>query len=529
MSVSPGTTTSIKESWPWTKLIILWTCLAFFSSLPYLAGWAATPSGEHYLGRIISAPGDVAAYYSNLVQASHGHLLFQNNFTAEPQQARLFEPIWLVGGWLMAIFRLSPVIMFHALRVAAIFPFLMVLWMWAKKFTASNERRWMMLLIATTSSGLGWLSLKIPSWPLGFDAWVAESNSFLTMTHSALFLLSQALLAWLILRAWETLFEGKRSRWWGVWAAVLVLAHPYDAITLGAVIAVFCLMTMWQKNSQVWAFLLQGLWMVPLGLYYWWALREPALAGWTDQNLNPSGPFLRFVIGYAWMLLFGAIGAAFLLRQQKRIVWAAIIWIGAAAILAYLPWIHFQRRLVNGLGIPFTMIGGYAIAVLLQRVRHFGARRVIAVAVVGLLAYTNAHLIFVTSAHLLKGNPPYPANSTADEGVILRAIRERVPDQQPIAAPEWLGNDIAGLTGKTVVLGHDQQTIHFDQKEAQWTMYVDGQGTATERQAALDELGAEWMVWETKNSGAYQPATDSTWKAVVATPTLILYQRQPGA
>ena len=195
------------------------------------------------------------------------------------------------------------------------------------------------------------------------------------------------------------------------------------------------------------------------------------------------------------------------------------------AILVYAPMIHFQRRLSNGLDIPFALLGGLVIARGIEKLRFRWVKCASFSIIVLGLAATNITLISVTAKNLFHGVAPYQANLSADEATILSAIRTNVPDDQAILSEIWVGNTVAGLTGKTVVIGHGQQTVGVEDKLVAWDSFVAKNTSAQERRAIIQRLKARWLLWRPQiDNQGYSPDEDVQWVIVKKTPTMSLYR-----
>ena len=156
-------------------LLILGTWLA--TSVPYLAGWINQPPGALYLATNPASSADTPAYYSNIEQARQGRWIFANQFTSEPQTPSFFHPLWLLGGWLAAVFSLSPIVAFHLLRLLAIGVLIVILEHLTRPWFTHQRDHVVALLMVLTSSGLGWTMIQrlyegraILGWSI--DLWV---------------------------------------------------------------------------------------------------------------------------------------------------------------------------------------------------------------------------------------------------------------------------------------------------------------------------------------------------------------------
>ena len=82
----------------WTVFVVLAT------TVPYGLNLMVAPSGSHYTWIVPPYPEDSLAYRAWSQQAAHGSLLFQLKYTALPHAAFLFQPLFLICGWISAVF-----------------------------------------------------------------------------------------------------------------------------------------------------------------------------------------------------------------------------------------------------------------------------------------------------------------------------------------------------------------------------------------------------------------------------------------
>src|SRR6202011_2838235 len=96
---------------------IAWTAFVVVAiSAPYVFNWLATPAGYHYTWIVPPYPEDSFGYIAWAQQAAHGAWLFKIKYTALPHSAFLFNPFFLLCGWISALLRLDIGIVFLVVK-----------------------------------------------------------------------------------------------------------------------------------------------------------------------------------------------------------------------------------------------------------------------------------------------------------------------------------------------------------------------------------------------------------------------------
>lgn len=522
----------------WLFVGILWLGLIVATSLPFFVGQLAAGPRRYYVGRVPITAADTTAYFSLIEQARQGRLLFANQFTAEAQRPTLFHPLWLAVGWIGAIATMPTPWVYHVARWIAIGAFLIALTKLLAARVTDRRSRWLIMLVVATSSGLGWAFPGDPRLGASYankppDVWVAESNTFLSFSHSALFVLSQLLLLAIVWMFWRWSEQPSTRQAWkiGGLVAVLTLIHPYDLVTVGAVIGVWSLILLIRRRADadviraVMRFgLIAALLVAPILVYYFRiVIPEPAMAGWLKQNIDISGPFHLLLAGYGLLWPLAAFGVW--RHRRSRWTWLLVCWVVVVIVLMYAPGLSFQRRLSNGLHLPIAWLAGLG---LVDLGRRFGRWRMFGwVVVVIILLLTNVRLIAYDTTRVLKSQAAvYPPYISRDEATAMFWLRSHSTRRDVVLSEVWVGNAIPGLTGRTVALGHGHQTIDLQLRLRDWLAFRRPTLTAEERSALLHRLRITWLFWRTEDglSGGYQPAADGRWREEYRNQSVRLYR-----
>ena len=353
--------------------------LIILSLPPIISFYQQLMTDNYYTGIDYIAGSDKTIYLSYMEQAKNGDWLFKNLYTSEPQTARLFSPLWLALGNVSRLFNISSLIIFQLFKIIFAGVFLYLIYNFASLFFEKIWQRRTAFLIILFSSGFGFFLLinlivtgRLEALDIfqkaSTDAWISESNIFLTILHSPLFILSQILIVgvfWLFIKNLSK-FNLKSGSLIFLLILFLGFMHPYDLIIICAVIGVFCLMYFGQNKKIIWATLFNYLLvLIPSAIaviYYLFIFnQEQSLGGWAVQNVIYSPPLINYFLGYGLIFLFFIVGLLPTIRQVKnKYCLFILVWALTQLALLYFP-VSFQTKLSNGLHLPLVIIACYGI------------------------------------------------------------------------------------------------------------------------------------------------------------------------
>lgn len=543
-----------RREWLFVWGVVLAAIVA--SSIPYATQTArAIRSPAAYQAPIPFAPGDTNVYYSYIEQVRQGRILVENAFSTLPQTPRLLSPVWLVLGWMSALFRLSPPVVFHLARLAAIALFLSCAYRVLAAFFSSVPWRRIGLVVIAFSSGIGALielfrgNSEIyhgSAAPLGSDLWISESNTFLTFMHSPLFILAQ--LALLGSLYWFLAEERIGKRWFAAGFILLALsfAHTYDLLIIGTVLAAFFfarILTLpfpsWRAATR-YAARAAALGLFPLvGVLYlvWVVSTEPAIRGWVVQNVTLSPRPVSYLVGYGLLLPLAAVGGAVAIRRQHRLGLLFLVWIVVAAFLVYLPGLTIQRRLTNGIHLPLAVLAVYGAQALVAWCRVVLRPRVatvllaVASPIVALGLFATPIAVVILLGDSVPVGPPYRLPYSSDDLIRAAAwLRANMRPDEGILAAMWESNVLAGATGHRVYLGHEHQTPDWPKVRDAYGAFVTGLLTQREEQEFLAANAIRYLVIEDGSAtfADYQPRDRPFLVPAFRSGTVMVYRVEAG-
>lgn len=453
----------------WLALLVsLLVLLA--SSLPIVYFSLYPKSDLVFLGRRYTNSQDTYTYLSFIEQAKAGHLTFKNLYTSEAQPYSLIRPSYLALGKLAALTGQSSLLAYHLGRVILSILFLFFLWKFIRNFMSSEHDQFLIYLLAITSSGLGGMLYK---WiPNSIDLWVPESNTFFMLGEAPHFILSQLLMI-LGFEAFIIYLKNHRPSSLLISSLVflaLSFEHPFNLVVI---IPVLTLVGWWQKISWKKLILVLLAPLLGLGYQYYLTTESPILSAWQLQNslLTPS-PILVFT-GYGLLTILGLIGLERLLADDKLSAGQKllIVWVVVTGIALYLP-LNFQRRLIEGVHLPLSILSGYGLLFLSKKLKR-SQQNLAHTIILVILAITS---VFMTAYDFKMINQDssdsYYYYLHSGEMKALNWLKEHSQEDDVILSSSYLGNLIPGLIDRPVYLGHRVQTIDWDQKSQNLDNFV---------------------------------------------------------
>jgi hypothetical protein len=361
-----------------TLLVAAWALgVVLLGFAPLAFAHATAPDGWSFTGFYSIGFNDYQGYMAWIRQAQDGHLLFLDKFTSEPHRRVAFHPLfWLLGA--LSRWTGAPVLpLWYLLQGLGLVLMVFALYRFSAEFTDSVAARRLALVLATTASGLGWLWPGEAATPVvrrPIDLWMEEANQLRTI-GSSFFTLTLALALMLLAAVWMLgYFRTGRMRQAvtaGLLALLLATIHPYDMVTLYAVLAVWTLLAgrrRWAGSLAMVAISIPGL------LYGFLAVElDPVLSQVRLTMEMP--PASAFVIGWGLPLALALVALALpSVWRQHRHVRLLAVWVGVNLVLLLVP-LEFRRKLVWGLHPVFCLLAALAIRDLALRLTSRLAER----------------------------------------------------------------------------------------------------------------------------------------------------------
>ncbi len=477
-----------RSEWRWAigwSLVIL-----FLSCLPYLIAGQLAPPGWQFAGFLVN-PLDGHSYIAKMRQGYEGNWLFHLTYTPEPHQGAFIFLFYLALGRLAALTHLPLIWIFHLARLAAGLLLAMAAFRFIAQVTPHPAERRLAFLLLLTASGFGWLGAILGTFPI--DLWVPEAFGPYSLYANPHFPLGMALMLIIFLPVIQPAPPSPRPNLrsilrTGLAGLALALILPFALLTVWAVLAIFLLWLYLSRRGlpwqQIWLTLGVGLFSAPVIAYdYWVSVSNPILAGWSRQNVTPAPAVLDLLLGYGLVGLLALVGGWIIIRRG----WLdappgeglVLLWAVTTIGLVYMP-LDLQRRLINGLHIPLTLLAAIGLkrwldrTTLNQRRRRLIGNAVVTVGGLGTLFVWGLPLLGMMS-------PPSESATTAlfflrnEEVAALDWLNENSQADDIILASPRLGMFVPGQTGARAFYGHPFETIEAETKKAMTEAFYRGE------------------------------------------------------
>jgi hypothetical protein len=450
-----------------------------------------TPAGHVFTG-VLTAYDDTFTYLAWMRQGADGHLLMCDLYTSEPQRCEFFLPLWAVLGFVARITGSPVALIFHAARLLATLPLLLVARSLARRVLKSRARLRYSLWVYAFSGGVGWLVYAVNNANDLLGAGVISGSADLNLPEAIAFrsayaqvhfTIGAAMVCGAINLLFIALLENMPSRavMAGGIVSLLAVVHPYLIIVVSAV--GFLVFGLWpwlssrgdgmarrasSPGGAAFWFCMSAL---PGGAYLFY-LRQSneVLREWLRVTDTLSPPPVEYALGFGIVAGLAIAGLSVLSNMRSPYGRLLLIWIAVQSALLYAP-VSFQRRLVEGLQLPLCIAATTAIFSLRRRLmggrefRRFKTPLLVSVIV----------LVSLTNAGFIAGQIIAPAGAMG-----MGDSRRYVPADL-LAALDWLsaeaergtvlfssyttGNIAPSMTGLRVYVGHYGQTIDSGGKE----------------------------------------------------------------
>ncbi len=526
----------------WRFFSLVGVLVGLVALAPYLFGQALTPTGYQFQGNTVLAPGDPNVYYSYIEQARQGAVLMRDVFTSEAHPATLWQPVWLVLGWVAKITSLSAPVTYAIARIIAVGMFLLVArWavrtMWPER---PIRRAGLMLLVAGT--GLSGIVVAIQGGSpdallqLPPDVWVSEMSTLLSSWASPHFLLITSGYLFVLLSV-ERLADQLWTRRWllvGMVSLLTLSIHPFHIITW---VTLWLSLTIWRwvvTKEFPWKYV-QG-WVgvvvmsAPAMVYYLTGLLvDPIVIGRALQNINtsPSAWFVLLAMA-PWLAIFAGGVIRGKSNSSRVPVWA-IIWAAVQLLLIFLPF-SGQRRLMQAMLIPWSFMAAPIVASWWGSVQQSVIKKTILAGALFVTFFSSA----ICSGWFIMRDYSLERNSrvrweyflSPEYQKLFLYVKTNVPADQVILSSLWNGNLLAGFTARSVVIGHPVETLRYAEKLSAVRNFYAMTDTQKQRES-LQQYRACYILTGPRENAygqGFQPQTWTTLQSVWSGPTMTLWR-----
>lgn len=507
--------------------------------------FACLYSGDRiYTGETFVAAADKMVYLSQIEEVKQGHWLIHNLHTSEPQIG-IFSPLWLVLGEIAGLFKAAPLLIFHVARFVLGFVFICLLYLFTSQIFLQLVWRKVAFLTLMFGSGLGVFTVNRPWTPenmtqyFGVDIWFSEGNTFLTLYHSPLFILSQIcllLIFWWVIARLDAAKYGEVIII-GLLGLFLGIIHPYDMAIVLAVTGIWFLASAWQEKHWCWPRLLKLaiIWSIALlSLLYFYLLAyySPGFDGWLKQNITLSPRLLNYIIGYGFIFIFFIFGALASFRSKNKYRLFLAVWALTSWCLLYAP-VPSQRRLGNGLHMPMVILAVWGLIFVADKLKQTRVLKVIieqyfirTIIIFLLIFFTATSNLFFIGAEFYN-NIRGGYNLSLDEKNAMIWLKNNVKDGEVILSQNVDGTIIPALSGRYVYLGHGHQTNNWLAKKydvEEWFFKDNLNDRAKSAWLAREKISYIYYSVREKALGDFNPEEKNYLEKVFNSPEASVYR-----
>ncbi len=538
------------------------------SSIPAIVGWAQAPEGSTYLG-VEWNMDDHAVYAAWMKQAQEGRMLFENRFTTDEQPGLTIHVYFWFLGTLSKVTGISVAmhlgrLLFTAFALIALFR--LVSWL-----INDDTARLIAMTISVFGGGLGWMFWSRYGHEGPIDVWQPEAFLFPSVLTNGLFAAS----LWLILVVLNKMIAARDSWTPVVPGAIALLTltniHTYDTLLI-ALISVGWLVSMIVSGTANLAWVSRCVAMAAgalpaVGWFVYVRSIDPVflerantptpspppisvlygllpllllavvamLADQSDDRIRirwlPAVLFSAFLVTvivtctsmrsedpYAvapFMICFAlAITVCATFKTRNVALGLVFAWAVVAIIAIYYPGL-FQRKLGMMIALPYGILAGLGLALVISKIRSAPIRAVSVGAIVLALSLTSIRWI-QRELEMIHDNV---SNTTVhrvfldkDSSEILRLLLIRRAEGEVLLArpgvPVRLGDDkydvaipdlnpiLTGWAGVKTYAGHWSETPRYSERREELSRSLFNPQTATldSIREMIKKSGASYIV-----------------------------------
>jgi hypothetical protein len=513
------------------------------TSFPYLLNFASTPPGYRYTWIVPPYPEDLFGYMAWSQQAAHGALLFKIKYTALPQSAFLFQPLFLICGWASRLFACNIGVIHFVVKEVGVVLFFLVFYKYADYLGLTAFQSVVASVLVSISSGLGGLMALfgwVRDWPtISADMRLPEVSTYWSLLWNPLFPYSLVLMLLTIYYLDRGTRDKRKTDLWlaGLTSGVQALVHPYSQPLL---LALAVIMIAARRRTEWLGYLLRYLAILtPFALYMsLLSVLQPVVVQHSSRGAMDSPRIEWYLLGFGFPLLIWAAGWGVDWGRWMRQYWQVVSWFVASLGLAYLPcW--FQRKLIFGAHIPLCILAAISFDLIWQQCS--GARTAkwllsaATVVVVPCLVVTPIYLLVKQNKKVRDNiDGAYYISNGMDDG--LKFLKQHSKPDQIVLAGYATSSFIPAFSGNTVLWGHWAMNVDLDARRDWFNQLDQVQGWGDEARAKkFWDSGIEYIFAD----GTFRLAIkNNPWKwwviiketdEVFRNSTVVIYKRRTGS
>ena len=495
------------DDWRW--FFVTASVILGLTFIPIYVGYLAQTPAQNFAGVVYDRQ-DFEVHKATMVQGAQGHLTYRFMFSTEQGSEIAVKGFYLLLGRLTGAMRLEPTFAYHAARLLfGLLALVMIFRFLTAVFPEIPARR-ASFLLAATGSGFGWIMLVFNWQPTAqispIDFWLIDLYEFFSLVTFPHFS-AVILLILIIIMAFDHFLTDRRLAHWILAATAslgLIAFHPFSIIIADLAVAGVAL-GHWRANRRLdRGIVISGLLLLmiqlPLIIYndlafssdqYWEQFRV--------QMVLLSPPPVYYLLGLGVLGPLAVLGIRHVWIERDRLGIMAATWVVGVFGLVYIPTL-LQRRFTAHLTIPLALLAVMGVRSLFLQIpddqtEQAGPflRKWIFPLLVGLALPSSMYLIAAGSAYVIQR-----PEELFDPSPVIEAVDwlgEHADIDQAVLSSPRTGLIIPGRTGLRVYIGHQMETLYYNQKTDKVNLFFNKEGMSTqERQAFLETCGCSWII-----------------------------------
>ncbi|MGI8609209.1 MAG: hypothetical protein ACR2MY_08300 [Candidatus Dormibacteria bacterium] len=462
-----------------------WGLLIFLvSAVPYILAYVLVPRGSAFNGFFFIID-DSATYVAKMREGADGAWGWSDPYITQPvARPVLLFMFYILWGKVAALLHISLFAAFQLARLSGAIALVHGVRMLVRATLPGGRVRAVATVLATVGSGAGFLlallaSLTHHPTALGqelgaLDLHLPELSGFysvLAIPHfswaAALMAISLAQLMALARSAAPRAATGPAL---GAALAMLALCliHPQMLFLLAPLAAAYLLLI--RARAVNWLLMaIPFAICLPLLLYYVRILTaDPVIVEWSRQWKHQAPGLISMVFGLGAPLALAVVAVAAGAARRTPELGLVLAWVVLVGLMLYLPNpVNIQRRLIDGLYIPVSILAAVGLEVVIQR-RASRARGPLRRPgpIVGLavgLSLVTPLLLWVLAMTWAVGHEPNLFQPSAEFAAIdwLDTVRGTADPPPGVLADPLTGLYVPERAGVRVYAGHYSETLFY--------------------------------------------------------------------
>jgi hypothetical protein len=440
---------------------------------------------------------DNNTYFSFMRQAREGHIFFSNMFTSEKVPYIIFNPAFLLIGWLTLL--MPELAAYYLVKLVFLVLFILLVY---KLVGLRYDKLDIGAYFILFGSGIGYIFIMLTWFGIkkfgSVDDWVVGANSMSIALAPVHFLISLVIMLLIVIyyyRFWEEK-ERKMSYFviFSVCSFILAFIHLFDVMSLCGAFALFMLWRLIKGKENIKDILKYNLiylavLLIPIFYTFYLYGISDYFVEWNSQNLLQTPKLLHLAFGFLIPL---GLSSYYLVRRINKLEDLDILmlsWAASSIILLYSP-LNIQIRFIEGLNIPIMFMAGLGFL-------QFGKKqKIITVAILILIIPTSLYWIareYTLMSANRSGDYSVTSHLSQDEIDAMGWLESKTGREDVVISSYNSGNYLPRVAGNRVFFGHWAQTLRFEDKK----QMVDGFFTQDDayRKGLIDEYGIKYVYY----------------------------------